>query len=98
MKRDPLCRYCGQHVPMPCVIGCLTLKATANVRSQQEIVADLHDRADKLEHSARTARHTKANKLTLQVAARVLRVAAIQNSIGFDLDEKENDEKDEKDE
>ena len=51
-----------------------------NIRTQDEIVADLVARAENLEHSARTARHSKANRLALQLAARVLRVAAEQNS------------------
>jgi hypothetical protein len=54
-----------------------------NIRTQHEIVADLLDRAERLEQSARTAKHTKQNRLILQVAARVLRVAALQNSPGY---------------
>jgi hypothetical protein len=55
-----------------------------NVRTQVEICADLIDRAEKLENSARTAGHRKHNREILLVAARVLRVAALQNSPSYE--------------
>ena len=86
-----LCKHCGAHVPRPCLPGdwqaCPNVRAgradQANVRTQREIVADLLRRAELIETSARTAKHTKANKITLHVAARILRVAALQNSPGY---------------
>jgi hypothetical protein len=50
-------------------------------RTQQQICADLIRRAQMMERSAALVKHTKANKIALQVAARALRVAAEQNSV-----------------
>lgn len=50
------------------------------IRSQDEIVADLIQRADTLEHSARHAPHSKSARIALRLAAHVLRVAALDNS------------------
>ena len=67
-----------------------TIATPANVRSQAEIVADLLDRADKFETSARTNHHTKANKHALLLVARAMRVAALQNSVGY-TDDRDSD-------
>jgi hypothetical protein len=59
------------------------MTSSDNIRTQAEIIADLINRADLLETSARSGKHTKQGKIVLQVAARVLRVAALQNSPGY---------------
>jgi hypothetical protein len=91
MKRGNaiLCGRCNQYVPRPCIFtgdwaDCPNARATlGNIRTQDEIIADLINRADLLEASARSGKHTKHGKIVLQVAARVLRVAALQNSPGY---------------